>query len=113
MQWRIVTCLLSSYTLSSSSGRLVVRIINYGGVITEINVPDRDGKTADINLGFDNMTGAWMYCRERYAFSPLSTRGREQWVLTWLHISLFTHKQKEIFNEKNTFSNVFWHKIQK
>lgn len=45
------------YTLSSSSGSLVVKIIDFGGVITEILVPDRDGRTADVNLGFDDMAG--------------------------------------------------------
>ncbi|PVD26005.1 hypothetical protein C0Q70_13673 [Pomacea canaliculata] len=46
---------VTRYTLSSSSGRLVVRILDYGGIITEINVPDRNGKVSDINLGLDDM----------------------------------------------------------
>lgn len=45
------------FTLSSSNGRLVVRILDYGGIITEINVPDREGNVDDVNLGFDDMAG--------------------------------------------------------
>jgi aldose 1-epimerase len=33
----------------------VVKIINYGAIITEIQTPDRDGKMGNIVLGFDNL----------------------------------------------------------
>ncbi|KAK7507039.1 hypothetical protein BaRGS_00001890 [Batillaria attramentaria] len=49
------------YTLSSDSGRLLVRIITYGGIITEVHVPDRNGKMADINLGYDDVAGYETY----------------------------------------------------
>jgi len=45
------------FTLSNSNSSLVVRILDYGGIITEINVPDRNGQVADVNLGFDDMAG--------------------------------------------------------
>ncbi|KAK7507040.1 hypothetical protein BaRGS_00001891 [Batillaria attramentaria] len=48
---------VTRFTLRSDSGRLVVRIIDYGGIITEINVPDVKGQVADINLGFDDVAG--------------------------------------------------------
>ena len=35
----------------------VIKILNYGGIITEILVPDRNGKMDDICLGFDDMKG--------------------------------------------------------
>src|SRR5687768_6610928 len=38
------------YTLVNPNG-LIVKISDFGGVITEIHTPDRDGKFADINLG--------------------------------------------------------------
>src|SRR5262245_42957844 len=41
------------FTLKNSKG-MVVKITNYGGTITEIHVPDRDGKIDDVVLGFDN-----------------------------------------------------------
>ena len=42
------------FTLTNSNG-LIVKITNFGGVITEIHTPDRDGVFADINLGFDRI----------------------------------------------------------
>jgi len=34
---------------------IVVKIMNYGGIITEINAPDKNGKLGNITLGFDNL----------------------------------------------------------
>lgn len=42
------------YTLTNRNG-LVARVTNYGTIITELHVPDRAGKNADIVLGFDNI----------------------------------------------------------
>ncbi len=42
------------YTLTNANG-LVAKITNYGGTVTELWVPDRDGKLGDILLGFDNV----------------------------------------------------------
>jgi aldose 1-epimerase len=44
------------YTLKNAVG-MEVDIINYGGVITSIKVPDRTGQIADVVLGFDNLAG--------------------------------------------------------
>ncbi len=43
------------YTLSN--GRVTVKVMTYGGIITELHVPDRAGKTADVVLGFDTLDG--------------------------------------------------------
>ena len=42
------------FTLLNSHG-LIAKISNYGTIITELHVPDRAGKNADIVLGFDNL----------------------------------------------------------
>lgn len=42
------------YTLTNSQG-LIAKITNYGGVMTELHVPDREGKLDDILLGYDNL----------------------------------------------------------
>jgi aldose 1-epimerase len=42
------------YTLRNRHG-LTVKVTNYGLIITEILAPDRDGKFADVVLGFDNL----------------------------------------------------------
>jgi aldose 1-epimerase len=44
------------YTLSNSSGT-VVRITNYGGIITSISTRDKNGKNGDIVLGYDSLSG--------------------------------------------------------
>jgi aldose 1-epimerase len=45
---------VSQYTLRNGKGMLV-RILDFGGIITEIHVPDRDGRFADVALGFDTL----------------------------------------------------------
>jgi len=42
------------FTLTNKNG-LVAKIATYGGIITELHVPDRSGKLADIVLGFDEV----------------------------------------------------------
>src|SRR5204863_4335619 len=44
------------YTLTNRRGA-EVKITNYGGIITSLKVPDRNGKRDDIVLGFDNLDG--------------------------------------------------------
>ncbi|KAL8583858.1 hypothetical protein ACOMHN_040327 [Nucella lapillus] len=48
---------VTRYTLTNSSKGLEVSVINYGGIITEIKVPDLNGKVNDVELGFDDMAG--------------------------------------------------------
>ena len=45
---------ITLFTLTNKNG-LVLKVANYGGVITELDVPDRNGKLADVVLGFDNL----------------------------------------------------------
>src|SRR5690242_485022 len=42
------------YTLTNANG-LIAKITNYGTIVTELHVPDRTGKMADVVLGFDNL----------------------------------------------------------
>ena len=42
------------YTLTNANG-LCVKISDYGGVVSELHVPDRHGRLADICLGFDTV----------------------------------------------------------
>jgi aldose 1-epimerase len=42
------------FTLTNANG-LVAKVTNYGTIITELHVPDRQGKLADVVLGFDNL----------------------------------------------------------
>jgi aldose 1-epimerase len=42
------------YTLTNRKG-MVVKIMTYGAIVTEMHVPDRAGKMADVVLGFDRL----------------------------------------------------------
>ena len=42
------------FTLTNKHG-ITVKITNYGGIITQILVPDKNGKTGDIVLGYDSL----------------------------------------------------------
>ena len=42
------------YRIENKNG-MCAKILNYGGIIRELWVPDQDGKTADVVLGHDNL----------------------------------------------------------
>lgn len=42
------------YTLKNEKD-IIIKITNYGGIITEIHTPDKNGKSVNITLGFDNL----------------------------------------------------------
>lgn len=58
------------FTLTNSKG-IRVKIINYGGAIVSIEIPDKDGKIDDITLGFDSLED---YCNVPYFFGALIGR---------------------------------------
>ncbi len=45
---------VTQFTLRNSTG-LEVRLLNYGGIITHLYAPDRNGDLADVVLGFDEL----------------------------------------------------------
>ena len=47
---------VDQYTLTNTKGA-VMKVITYGGIITHLFVPDKDGKLGDIVLGFDSLEG--------------------------------------------------------
>ena len=47
---------VDAYTLVNARG-LAVKAITYGGIITSIRTPDRNGKLGDIVLGYDDLAG--------------------------------------------------------
>jgi len=44
------------YTLNNKNG-MVVRILNYGGTVTDIITPDKNGKMGNVILGYDSLSG--------------------------------------------------------
>jgi aldose 1-epimerase len=49
-------CEIHLFTLTNSQG-MEVSIINYGGIVTTIKVPDRTGRVEDVVLGHDTLEG--------------------------------------------------------
>ncbi len=47
---------VSVFTLTNANG-IVIRAIDYGGIIVSIMAPDREGEFADIVLGYDDLGG--------------------------------------------------------
>lgn len=45
---------ITQYVLTNSHG-MRVKVINFGGIITAVEVPDRHGKFANVTLGFANL----------------------------------------------------------
>ena len=50
------------YTLANGNG-VTLEVTNYGGIITSLRVPDRDGNLEDVVLGFDSLSA---YTSEAY-----------------------------------------------
>jgi len=44
------------YTLTNSHG-MRMEVINYGGIVVRLEAPDKNGKLADVVLGFDSLSG--------------------------------------------------------
>ncbi|SFU83527.1 aldose epimerase family protein [Pseudoduganella namucuonensis] len=61
---------VSLYTLTNAAG-MTVKITNYGGIVTELHVPDRDGRLADVTHGFDSVEP---YCGDVPYFGALIGR---------------------------------------
>jgi len=47
---------VSAYTLTNQRG-MTVRVLDYGATIISIRVPDRNGSSDDVALGFDDLAG--------------------------------------------------------
>ena len=61
---------VSLYVLTNKSG-MQVSIINFGGIVVSIKVPDRRGKLADVVLGYDTLDG---YLNDQNFFGALIGR---------------------------------------
>ena len=44
------------YTLTNANG-IEMKVITYGGIVTSLKTPDRNGQMGDIVLGYDNLQG--------------------------------------------------------
>src|SRR5258707_400029 len=58
------------FTLRNASGA-EARILNYGGLVISLKVPDRNGQLGDVVLGYDNLAG---YLKDTPYFGALIGR---------------------------------------
>ena len=65
-----MTVAMDAFTLRNTNG-MTVRFIAYGGSIVSIEVPDRDGRFADVTLGYDAEEG---YATDRHYLGALIGR---------------------------------------
>ncbi len=61
---------VKKYTLRNANG-VEAEIMNYGGIVMSLKVPDKNGKLADVVLGYDNLEG---YLKETPYFGCLVGR---------------------------------------
>lgn len=61
---------VEKWTLAGRGG-LVLEAITYGGIVTRLLVPDRDGQLDDVVLGYDNLKG---YLAGKFYFGAITGR---------------------------------------
>ena len=57
--------------LIKNCNRVEIEITNYGGIVVSLKVPDRQGKTADVVLGYDDLAS---YERDKWHFGAIIGR---------------------------------------
>jgi aldose 1-epimerase len=98
------------YTLTNTHG-LVVKITNYGAIVTEVHVPDRTGMLADIVLGFENLDG---YVGGSSYFGAIVGRvanriGNAEFTLEGRHYSLAANdKPHHLHGGRKGWDKVIW-----
>ncbi|HSQ20538.1 MAG TPA: aldose epimerase family protein, partial [Blastocatellia bacterium] len=98
------------FTLANNYG-MEVKITNYGGIITAVNVPDRYGKVDDVVLGHDTFEG--YVNRSRY-FGALVGRfanriAHGKFVLNGVAYSLATnHGENHLHGGLKGFDKAVW-----
>ncbi|CAG2117235.1 unnamed protein product, partial [Medioppia subpectinata] len=48
---------INQYTISNSGGNLIVKVLDYGAIVTNVLFRDRTGRQLDLVLGFDTIDG--------------------------------------------------------
>ncbi len=98
------------YTLTNLNG-LRARITNYGAILVSIEVPDRDGRLADVTLGFDTLDG---YLKEHPYFGAIVGRyanriGKGKFVLNGVEYKLAVNNgPNHLHGGIKGFDKVLW-----
>jgi aldose 1-epimerase len=102
------------YTLKNE--QLEVQVITYGGYVTAVKVPDRNGKVDDIVLGFDEASGYYEnnHSKKASSFGPIIGRyanriAHARFVLVGKTYNLTKNDgDNTIHGGPNGFSNQMW-----
>jgi aldose 1-epimerase len=98
------------FTLTNHQA-MEVKIINYGGIITSINVPDRSGDFGDVVLGHDRLEG--YLNRSRYFGALIGRHGNRirqgRFVLNDTEYNLpINNGKNHLHGGPKGFDKVFW-----
>ena len=98
------------FTLRNNSG-LKMKVINYGGIITNLYLPDRDGKASDVVLGHDNLD-AYLH-RSRYFGALIGRYGNRikqgRFALNGVEYNLpINNGKNHLHGGLKGFDKVFW-----
>src|SRR5579872_430182 len=104
---------VTQYTLINKNG-IVMKCIDYGTIITELHVPDKNGKMADVVLGFDKLEDYLKghpyfgsnvgRCANRIGNAKLSIDGKE------LTVTKPDNGPHTLHGGKTGFDKKLWHR---
>ncbi len=99
------------YTMTNELGASV-SVIDYGAIVTSIIVPDKQGKMADVALGFDSMEG---YGKSHGSMGDTIGRygnriGKGRFTLDGVtyQLELNDHGKNSLHGGKNNFATKMW-----
>ncbi len=101
---------VTRYTLKNANG-VEVSIINYGGIITSLKTPDKQGQFADIVLGYDSLSS---YLKSSPFFGALIGRygnriAKGKFTLDGTTYKLATNNdENHLHGGTKGFDKVFW-----
>jgi aldose 1-epimerase len=101
---------ITEYTLTNRNG-MVVKCIEYGAIVTEIHVADRDGKYADVALGFDKLAD---YLKGHPYFGSNAGRcanriGKGKFTIDGTEYALATNNgENHLHGGKEGFDKKYW-----
>jgi len=97
------------YTITNPNGASL-KVTNYGGIITSVNVPDKDGKLEDVVLGFDNLK---QYLEPNPCFGATIGRFANRikhgtFTIDSIAYNLDTNEGKHCIHGANEFNTAVW-----
>ncbi|MEM9646167.1 MAG: aldose epimerase family protein, partial [Planctomycetota bacterium] len=101
---------VTKYTLTNSAGHSV-SVMNWGASLLQVNVPDRDGKLANVNAAFDSLD---RYVGRHPYFGSTVGRfcnriGNARFTIDGVDYDLDkNHGEHQLHGGKDNFSHKFW-----